>query len=249
MNEHPLKAFQQKPNSSISIGYQMLNNGELEGFASAGSTGAMLIGAMYTIKVIQGIIRPVLSSIIPSPSDKTLLLDVGLNPDARPDVLFQYALLGSLYSQHVFNLPKPRVAILNIGSEEEKGNLVTKALYSILKEYPFLNFVGNIEGNELFHSDNADVIICDGFVGNIVLKEAESFYALIKKLKIQHDYFDKFNYENYGGSPILGVNKVAVIGHGISNEKAIKNMIIQTISMIKSNLINKIIEAINLYND
>ncbi len=249
MGEHPAKAFQKKPKSSIALGFHMLHKGLIDGFASAGSTGAMMVGAMYTVKVIPGIMRPTICMQIPCPTEKPCIIaDVGLNPDARQDVLFQYAILASLYSQHVFGIDKPRVALMNIGEEEEKGNLVTKALHSMLKESD-LNFVGNIEGNDLFHKDKADVIICDGFVGNIMIKEAEAFYELTRKLNIQNEFMEKFNYENFGGTPILGINKTAIIGHGVSSAKAIKNMIKQACQVANSNLIEKINAAFNTDND
>jgi phosphate acyltransferase len=240
MGDHPAKAFQHKPKSSIVLGYQMLAKKEINGFASAGSTGAMMVGAMYSIKPVPGIIRPVICSDFPNMSEKhSIFLDVGLNPDAKPEVLYQYAVLGSIYAQTVFGIEKPSVALLSIGSEEEKGNLVSKAVYAMLKTSA-LNFIGNIEGTDLYYKHAADVIVCDGFAGNILLKATEAFYMLTKKLGLKHEQLEKYNYENFGGTPILGVNDVAVIGHGISNAKAIMNMIKQTYLVAKSNLIEKI---------
>ncbi len=244
MGEHPAKAYQQKPNATIPIGFALLNAGEIDGFASAGSTGAMMVGAMMVTKVIEGVIRPSIATLIPSGHDiPTVILDVGINPDTRPDVLYQYGILGSLYAEHVLNIKKPRVALLNIGSEEEKGNLLTKAAFPVFKESKDFSFIGNIEGNDLFSNEKTDVIVCDGFVGNVVLKEAEAFYHLIKKRNIHDPYFERFNYENYGGTPILGVKSVAIIGHGISNDIAIKNMILQTCHVVEVGLIDKIKEA------
>ncbi len=244
MGEYPAKAYQQKPNATIPVGFNLLQSGEIDGFASAGSTGAMMVGAMMVIKVIEGVIRPSIATFIPSGTDiPSLILDVGINPDTRPDVLYQYGILGSLYAEHVLNIKSPRVALLNIGSEEEKGNLLTKAAYPVFKESKDFNFYGNIEGHDLFSNEKADVIVCDGFVGNVVLKEAEAFYHLIKKRNVTDPYFEEFNYENYGGTPILGVNSVAIIGHGISNDIAIKNMILQTCHVVEAGLIDKIKEA------
>lgn len=240
MGDHPAKAFQHKPKSSISIGYQLLAKKEISGFASAGSTGAMLVGAMYMSKPIPGIIRPVICSPLPNISDHHgICLDVGLNPDAKAEVLYQYAILGSIYMQTVFGIEKPSVALLSIGSEEEKGNLVSKAVYPMLKSSG-LNFIGNIEGTDLYYQHPADVVVCDGFVGNILLKATEAFYHLTHKLGFKHEQMEKFNYENIGGTPILGVNDVAIIGHGISSDRAIMNMIKQTYQVAKSNLIEKI---------
>ncbi|MDD2277524.1 MAG: phosphate--acyl-ACP acyltransferase [Bacteroidales bacterium] len=244
MGEHPAKAFSKKQDSSITVGFKWLAQNKIDGFASAGNTGAMLVGTMYTVKSVPGIIRPAIASYIPSSEDKfNLLLDVGINPDCRPDVLYQYGILGSLYAKIIFNNSNPRVALLNIGEEEEKGNLVTKSTFELMKDNTDFNFVGNVEGNMLFNNDKADVIVCDGFVGNVILKEAEAFYHLLKKRKITDPFFERFNFENYGGTPIIGVNAPVIIGHGVSNEKAIMNMILQTRTVISTNLCNKIKEA------
>jgi phosphate acyltransferase len=242
MGDHPARAFSQKVNSSINLGFQLLQKGEIDGFASAGSTGAMMVGAMYTVKSIPGIIRPAITSPIPKPSGKySLILDVGLNSDCKPDVLYQYGILGSLYAEYVYGYKKPKVGLLNIGSEEEKGNLLTKAAYQMMAGTKDFNFIGNIEGNDIFNED-VDVVVCDGFVGNIVLKQAEALYHLTKSRNIDDPYFSKFNFENYGGTPVLGINSNVIIGHGVSNDVAIKNMILQTKSVIEANLPTKIKE-------
>lgn len=246
MDDHPTKAFQQKPDSSIAVGFGMLAKGELEGFASAGSTGAMLVGAMYSLKPIPGIIRPGIASFLPVSETKTgLLIDVGLNPDASPDVLFQYALLGSIYSKEVFGVSSPTVGLLNIGEEAEKGNLVAKSTYQMLKEATRIRFIGNVEANRIFDEESPDVLVCDGFTGNIVLKEAEGFFKLLKRRGIHDTFFERFNFEHYGGTPLLGVNAPVVIGHGVSNAAAIKNMILQTQNVITAGLIEKIKEALS----
>lgn len=244
MGDHPAKAFSRKQDSSITVGFHLLASGNIDGFASAGNTGAMLVGAMQAAKSIPGVIRPVITAAIPKPNGGfSIMLDVGINPDAKPDVLYQYAILGSIYAENVYGIKNPKVALMNIGSEEEKGNLVTKSAFELMKDSSDFNFVGNVEGNNIFDEDKADVIVCDGFVGNIILKEAEAFYVLIKKRKIVDEFFEKFNYENYGGTPILGVNKNIVIGHGISREKAIKNMILHTKIVAEARLSDKIKEA------
>ena len=244
MGEHPAKALQQKPKSSIAIGYYLLQNQKLDGFTSAGSTGAMMVGAMFTIKQVEGVLRPVIGTAIPNGTEKpTFLLDVGINPDAKPEVLYQYAILGSQYCKYVYGIENPRVALLNLGEEEEKGNLLAKAVYPLLKESKEINFVGNFEGNEFFNDAKADVVVCDGFVGNVVLKEAEAFYHLVQKRGINDPFFETFNYENYGGTPILGVNGTAIIGHGVSNDKAIKNMILETRNVVEAGLTQHIKEA------
>ncbi len=245
MEEYPAKAFSQKPNASIPLGFSLLKNNEIDGFASAGNTGAMLVGAMHIVKSVPGIIRPCISAHIPKNSEfPTILLDVGLNPDCKPDILYQYAILGSLYAEKVYNIKKPKVALFNLGQEEEKGNLLTKTTYQAMKGTKDFNFIGNIEGTDLF-SEEVDVIVCDGFIGNTIIKEAEAFYSLIKKRNISDSFFEKFNYENHGGTPILGINAPALIGHGISGKHAIKNLILNMVSIIDSKLIEKIKEAFN----
>ncbi|HBB93398.1 MAG: phosphate acyltransferase PlsX [Bacteroidetes bacterium GWF2_49_14] len=243
MGDHPVKSFSMKRDSSMSVGYKMLAAGKLDGFCSAGNTGAMMAGAMFTIKSVPGIIRPSIAVAIPKGENEyTLLLDVGLNPDARPDVLYQYAIMGSLFAQYVMGIDNPKVGLMNIGSEEEKGNLLTKATYQAMKDTTDFNFVGNIEGNDLF-TDKADVVVCDGFTGNVVLKQAESFYYLIRKLKVQHPFFERFNYEHSGGTPILGIGSPVLIGHGMSTPVAIKNMVLKNREIIESGLIQKIKKA------
>jgi glycerol-3-phosphate acyltransferase PlsX len=244
-HDHPTKAIPRKPNSSIAIGFDLLAKEQLDVFASTGNTGAMLVGAMYKLNTVPGIFRPCITSTLPSlDGSQAILLDVGSNADCKADVLYQFAVLGALYSRHVHGVENPRVALLNIGEEDSKGNLLTIAAYKLLSESDELNFTGNIEGRDLF-TGVADVIVCDGFTGNIVLKEAEGIYNLMRKRGIRDEYFDRFNYENYGGTPILGVKGNAVIGHGISNDIAIKNMLLHSYEVAASGLATKINDAFN----
>ena len=245
MADHPAKAFSQKKNSSIAVGFGMLKSGLIEGFCSAGNTGAMLVGASYTVNVIPGVFRPALAALLPSIDGRsTVILDVGLNPDCKPDVLLQYGILGSLYAQYVLGIQKPTVGLLNIGEEESKGTPAVKAAFELMKEHPGMNFIGNIEGNELFREMMPDVIVCDGFVGNVVIKQAEAFHSIYKLRKLQDSYFDSLDFENIGGTPVVGINANVVIGHGISKRKAIMNMILQTRDVVKADLAQKIKEAI-----
>jgi phosphate acyltransferase len=245
MGDHPAKAFSQKKDSSIAVGYMMLKESTLDGFCSAGNTGAMLVGASYTVNVIPGVFRPALVTILPCIDGRdSVILDVGLNPDCKPDVLLQYGILGSLFAKFVLMRENPSVGLLNIGEEETKGTPAVKAAYELMKEHPGLNFVGNIEGHALFHENMTDVVVCDGFVGNVVLKQAEALYFLLKKRNITDSFFDRFNFENIGGTPIVGINANVVIGHGISKRKAIMNMILQTRAVVHANLAQRIIEAI-----
>ena len=244
-HDHPTRALPKKPNSSIAVGFELLAKGLIDVFASNGNTGAMLVGSMYKLNTIPGVIRPCITSTLPAVNGgQTVLLDVGSNADCKSDVLYQFAVLGSVYANNVLGIEKPKVALLNIGEEDSKGNLISIATYKLLVESDELNFIGNIEGRDLF-TGVADVIVCDGFTGNIVLKEAEGIYTLMKKRGIQDAYFDRFNYENYGGTPILGVKGNAIIGHGISNDIAVKNMILHAHNVVSSNLTQKINEAFN----
>lgn len=242
MGEHPTKAFSQKPNSSISLGFKLLKEKQVDAFASAGNTGAMLVGSMFTIKAIPGVIRPCITSILPkSNGGFGIVLDVGTNADCKPDVLYQFGVLGSICAKEVYKINNPKVALLNIGEEPEKGNLVTQAAHALMKDSKDFNFIGNIEGRDVF-SDKADVIVCEGFVGNILLKTAEAFYELIQQRKRSDEYFDKFNYELYGGTPVLGVNGNVLIGHGISSSLAFKNMLLLAKDVIDAKLNDKIVQ-------
>ena len=245
MADHPAKAFSQKKDSSIAIGFEMLKNGGLDGFCSAGNTGAMMVGASYTVNMIPGVLRPALVTVLPCVDDRdSVILDVGLNPDCKPDVFLQYGILGSIYAKYVLGKDNPTVGLLNIGEEESKGTPAVKAAYELMKEYPGLNFVGNIEGNALFRETMPDVIVCDGFVGNVILKMGEAFHHLYKIRNLKDAYFDRLDWENTGGSPIVGINANVVIGHGISKRRAIKNMVLQTGGVVHANLAQKIKEAI-----
>jgi len=240
MHEHPTKALKEKQQSSIAIGFHLLATGKADALISAGNTGAMMVGALFSIKAIEGVLRPSIGAYLPKESgDLSLLVDVGLNADCKPENLCQFAVLGSLFAKHILNIPDPRVALVNLGSEEGKGNLLTQAAFLILKENKNINFVGNAEGRDLL-GDKADVYVCDGFTGNVVLKFAESIYDIVQRRHIDDEHFNRFNFEIYGGVPVLGVNKPVIIGHGISHAPAFDNMIQIAKKMIEQNLIDKI---------
>lgn len=244
MGDHPAKAFQTKGDSSITVGFGYLAKGAIDGFASAGSTGAMMVGSMYAVKPIEGVIRPTISSLVPTAAGHpALILDVGLNVDCKPEVLAQYGVIGSIYAEAVLDIPSPRVAVLNIGEEETKGNAQAKATHDLLREQEGIRFVGNIEGSHIFSGKVADVIVCDGFVGNTVLKMAEGLYRINKALGGGNAFWDAMNYENVGGTPVLGVNAPVVIGHGCSSPLAIRNMILTTESCIRADLTSKLQRA------
>ncbi|MBO4613574.1 MAG: phosphate acyltransferase [Bacteroidales bacterium] len=245
MGDDPVKTFREKKDSGIVKGFIYLKQGIIDGFASAGNTGAMMVGATQVIGVLDGIIRPCLSSICPNnKGGNNLILDVGLNADPKPEVLVQYAQIGSAYAKYVMGIENPRVGLLNIGAEEGKGNLTAKATYKLLKELDNINFIGNIEGGDCSDTNKVDVIVTDGFVGNIYLKHAESIYSILKQRGINDPFFENYNYENVGGTPALGVNGTVIIGHGKSNGKAIKNMILQTKAVAAAKLHEKIASII-----
>ena len=242
MGEHGTKSVLQKPNSSISLGFQYLKDGKIDSFSSAGNTGAMLVGAIFSVKPVPGVIRPAVATNVPKlKSGFGIMLDVGANADCKPEVLAQFGILGSLYAEHVYHIQNPKVGLMNLGEEEEKGNVLTQSTFPLLKNSD-INFIGNIEGRDLFN-DKADVIVCDGFTGNVMLKLAETFYILTLKKGFKDEFFDRFNYEQYGGSPILGVNAPVLIGHGISSPEAIKNMVLLSRTMIETQFVDKIKEA------
>jgi phosphate acyltransferase len=239
MHESPTKALKEKPKSSIAIGFHLLSTGKTDAFLSAGNTGAMMVGTMYSIKAIEGVLRPTISTIIPRENGKTgLLLDVGLNSDCKPEQLNQFAVLGSVYAQHMLGIEKPAVGLLNIGEEEGKGNLLAQAAYQLLRENKHINFIGNIEGRDIL-MEKADVMVCDGFTGNIVLKMAETIYDISQRQQVNNDYFKRFNFEDHGGTPVLGVNKPVIIGHGISRASAFKNMILLAQKMIETGVLER----------
>jgi glycerol-3-phosphate acyltransferase PlsX len=240
MQEHPTKALKEKQQSSISIGFHLLAASKIDAFISAGNTGAMMVGSLYSIKAIPGVSRPAIGAYIPGDHGKlALLVDVGLNADCKPENLSQFALLGALFSRYILNEENPRVALINVGEEEGKGNILCQAAYPLLKENTGIHFVGNVEGRDLL-MDKAEVYVCDGYTGNILLKFAESIYDIVQKRKIDDEYFNRFNFEMYGGVPVLGVNKPVIIGHGISTAGAFNNMIIMARKMIEQDFIGKI---------
>jgi glycerol-3-phosphate acyltransferase PlsX len=248
MGEHPTRAMVQKPKSSIAIGFHMLKEGKIDAFSSAGNSGAMVVGSMYSVGAIQGILRPCTSAIVPMENGSiSILLDVGTIPDVKPDVMYQFGILGSIYAENIFKIHNPRVALLNLGAEPEKGNLLTQSAFALMKDSSDFNFIGNVEGRDILKG-KADVIVCDGFTGNVVLKLMESVYRMLVKRGVKDDYIDTMNYENFGGTPLLGVNSSVIVGHGISNDKAIKNMILQSKEVTKVELSEKIRLALQKFS-
>ncbi len=240
MGEHPTKALTQKPNSSIGIGFGLLKAGKADVFASAGNTGAMMVGSLFSVKTIPGIQRPAIAGFAPRiTGGYSLVLDIGANADCKPEMLNQWAQLGSIYYKAMVGVNSPRVALMNIGEEEQKGSILTQAAHSLMKANSKINFVGNIEGKDFFY-DKADVIVTDGFTGNIMLKMGESFYNIAQKEGISSEFINKTNYETYGGSPIIGINGNVIIAHGASSPKAIKNMINLAKTVVENEVYQKL---------
>jgi glycerol-3-phosphate acyltransferase PlsX len=245
MGEHPTKALSQKPNSSIGIGFKLLKEKEIDIFCSAGNTGAMHVGALFSIKAIEGVLRPAIAGYVPQVGGGyAIMVDIGANADCKPEVLAQFGEIGSLFVQHTFQIERPRVALMNIGEEEQKGSLTAQAAYTLLKDNKKINFIGNIEGKDLF-TNKADVIVTDGFTGNVLFKLGESFYEIAKQKGIQDDFIDQTNYESIGGSSIIGVNGNVMIAHGISSPVAIKNMLGWAYKQVKSKAYLHIANALN----
>jgi phosphate acyltransferase len=244
MSEHPTKALSLKPNSSIGVGFKLMKDKQVDAFCSAGNTGAMHVGALFSIRAIEGIIRPCIAGFVPQVTGgHAVMLDIGANADCKPEMLAQFGEVGSIYAQYTFGIDRPRVALMNIGSEEQKGSLVAQAAHQQLKDNRRINFVGNIEGGDFF-AGKADVIVTDGFTGNAMFKLGESFYTMAKLRGIDDEFLNKTNYESVGGSPIIGVNGNVIIAHGISSPLAIKNMIGLAIKQVESNAYIKIAQAL-----
>ncbi|CAN5799347.1 phosphate acyltransferase PlsX [soil metagenome] len=243
MHEHPTKALKEKQQSSIAIGFQLLASGKMDAFISAGNTGAMMVGALFSIKAIEGVLRPTIGGYMPREDGSLgLLVDVGLNADSKAENLNQFAVLGSLFAKYILKVENPKVGLLNIGEEEGKGNILAQATYPLLKENKHINFIGNIEGRDIL-LNKADVVVCEGFTGNVVLKLAESIHTIAARRNLNDAYFETLDSEKYGGVPVLGVAKPVIIGHGISHATAFKNMIRIAARMMETDLTGKIRES------
>lgn len=261
MEEHPANAVRKKKDASIVVATRMVKEGEADAVVSAGSTGAQMAAALLGLGRIKGIERPAIGTVMPTLEGGKLLLDVGANPDAKPEHLVQYAMMGSIYAEKILGMGNPRVALLNIGSEETKGNELVQATYPLLKQAP-LNFTGNVEGRDISYG-RADVVVCDGFVGNVLLKMAEglagALFQIIKE-KITSTTLRKLgalaikpglkeiaqmmDYAEYGGAPLLGVNGISVICHGSSKQKAIFNAVRVARECVESRFIEAIHEEL-----
>lgn len=260
--EPPVNAIRKKKDSSIVVGMNLVKNKEADAFVSAGSSGAILVGGQVIVGRIKGVERPPLAPLIPTEKGVSLLIDCGANVDARPSHLVQFAQMGSIYMEHVVGIKNPRVAIVNIGAEEEKGNALVKETFPLLKECKNINFIGSIEAREIPHG-GADVIVCEAFVGNVILKLYEGVGAtmmtMVKK-GLMSDLRSKigalliksalkttlksFDASQYGGAPLLGLKGLVVKTHGSSKAKEVKNSIIQCISFKENEISDKIKECL-----
>ena len=260
MEDPPTASLKQKKNSSLAVGMQLHKEGKGEAFASVGNTGAVLSASTLILGRIKGVSRPTIAAFFPTTQGVCLVVDAGTNVDCRAQHLFEFAVMGSIYAKRIFMYENPTVGLLNVGEEKKKGTEVVQEAYALL-ERSNLNFVGNIEGRDILKG-SAQVVVCDGFVGNVVLKFAESVPSFLKsKLKsyasgnilrtlligaargsLRASLRD-MDYEEFGGIPVLGVNGVSIIGHGSSSPKAIKNMIFKAAEVAKSQLNTYIEEA------
>lgn len=245
MGDSPMRALASKPNNSISAGLGLLKAGKIDGFASAGNTGAIFGAAVVALGTVIENIRPCMMAIAPRETGKdAIILDVGASADSKPENLYQFAILGHTFYKYIMGEENPKTGLINIGEEPEKGNEVVKAAYKLMAGSTDFNFVGNVEGNELF-GGKVDILVCNGFTGNVVLKLCEGWYRTCRRFGLKNDYLEKFNFENQGGSPVLGINGSVVIGHGISNGKAIMNMVKLTAEIVENKLPWRIKEALS----
>lgn len=260
MDEQPAQAVKTKRDSSIVVGLGMLKAGQCEGFVSAGNTGALLAASTFLLGKLDGVLRPAIAATYPTIKGFRLLMDAGANLEVRPEMYYQFAQMGAIYVEHVMGIDNPKVGLLNVGEEEEKGTDDLKEAFDLLSDLP--NFVGNIEGRDILPA-KADVFVCDGLVGNLLLKLGESipdnmehFIARgIKTLELSSEEAQKvikvlkvslaqFNYENVGGVPFLGVDGVSLVGHGGSSPKAMKNMVLNAVKCVENNVNDKIIASL-----
>jgi glycerol-3-phosphate acyltransferase PlsX len=261
MDESPTDALRKKTDSSIISGLKLQRNKEAQAFISAGNTGAVMAASLFVLGRIANVTRPTIGSIFPTDRGKTILFDVGANVDCKPVHLLEFAAMGTVFAEHIYDCKNPRVALLNVGEEKSKGDILSVEAYELL-EKSSLNFIGNLEGRDVLKG-KAEVIVCDGFTGNVVLKFAESVLGVLKNRFRDYasgNIFKKiwvglmygtlrkilkdFDYQEHGGVPLLGVNGVSIIGHGSSSPKAIVNMILRAEQMVKKRINETIAERL-----
>ncbi|MHB1414561.1 MAG: phosphate acyltransferase PlsX [Chloroflexota bacterium] len=262
MDEHPVAAVRQKRRSSLAVGLGLVRDGQAQAFVSAGNSGAVLAASLFVLGRIEGVDRPAICAIYPTLTGPLLLLDIGANADVRPQYLQQFALLGSVYMEKALGRANPRVALLSNGEEDTKGNLVVQEAHRLLRDSG-LNFVGNVEGGDLPTGGKADVVVCDGFVGNVAIKLSEglseSLFSLIRE-ELSRGVVTKLapaalrpafrrvkrrlDYEEYGGAPLLGVKGVVIISHGRSRAKAIRNALRVAAQAAEQRLVETVAEGL-----
>jgi phosphate acyltransferase len=265
MDEHPATAVRRKKNASMTLALQLVRDGAAVGAVSAGNSGAMMAASLFTLKRVEGVDRPALGGVLPTRDSVCLVIDMGANTDCKPEYLLQFALMGSSYMERIFAVHSPRVGLLSNGEEETKGNELVQQAHQLLKASAAtlgLNFIGNVEGRDI-PAGNADVVVCDGFVGNVVLKLSEGLAeSLLGILRTQmtsslpnklaaavlrpglRKVFRRLDYAEYGGVPLLGVNGSAIISHGRSNAKAIKNAVRVARQTAETNVAGAIAEGL-----
>ncbi len=261
--DQPTVAIKKKKDSSMVVGMNMVKKGEAAAFVSAGNTGALLTGATVIVGRIKGVERPALGTMLPTETGYTLLIDAGANVDAKPSYLVQFATMGSVYVENVSGIKEPKVGLVNIGAEKEKGNAVVKETYELLEQQDKINFIGNVEARDITKGQ-ADVVICDAFVGNVILKFMEGFgKSMLRMIKTEltADLISKigavismkafkrlkkrFDYDDIGGAPFLGLKALVVKAHGSSDNRAIRGAILQCAKFIEGDIVNKIAEKLS----
>lgn len=265
MNEAPVKASRQKKESSVVIASKLVGTKQADGLFSPGNTGATVTSALLHIKRIEGVNRPAIAIAIPTSKGYSILLDAGATVDSDPKHIVQFALMGEIFARLVLGIENPKVGLLNIGQEDQKGNEVSRKAFQMLKTIDF-NFIGNIEGQEIYGGE-VDVIVCDGFIGNVILKLSESLAGLVLRLikkEMLHSFTnrlgaflsksallnvkERISPDSYGGAPLLGIQGCVMVGHGTTGQTATKNAILTTAQMIQSRVSQQIAENIREYN-
>ena len=259
MDEKPVEALRRKPDSSLLRSWQLLAGGKADGLVSAGNTGAMVAGGFFLKRFLKHVLRPGIAAVLPTERGPCVLLDVGANVNAKPEHLFQYGIMGSIYARHILQVASPRIGLMNVGEEEAKGHDLARDTHALFNNSALRgNFVGNVEGRDV-HKGAADVVVCDGFVGNVVLKYSEGVFEFLMKV-VHHDLLGplsverekaelawrelamRYDYSTYGGAPLLGIDGACIICHGASGDRAIKNALLVAARYARSHL-NDVIVA------
>ncbi len=253
MEEKPVEALRRKPDNSIKRCWELLAGGKVDGIVSAGNTGAMVAGGHFLRRFLKGVLRPGIAAVLPTERGPCVLLDVGANVNARPEHLFQYGIMGAIYARHILQVAEPKIGLMNIGEEEAKGHDLARDAHVLFNQSALRErFVGNVEGRDI-HKGAADVVVCDGFVGNVVLKYSEGVFEFLMKI-VHHELLgplqaerslaesawrelaERYDYSTYGGAPLLGIDGACIICHGASGERAIKNALLVAARYARSHL-------------